>query len=148
MKKSNTIHTLALFGAASAFALSAYALSDQDFGPGNSSEFAISSSERAYVVGVYGLSASNFAKRSDGFRAFSDSRIVDVEKHSGADADDHSMCSTYSDIDCLVWGGWTKQFDYASEDELAAAYLDGSAYSAIEALYYATEREGIDFSLQ
>lgn len=92
------------------------------FGPGNGSRFPIEEGVEAHVVGVYGLDGSHFVQRSDGFRAFTDSRVVDCEKGSGAAAYDHSRCWLYSDIDMLTWQGWLQYTPYADEDAYAYAY--------------------------
>lgn len=78
----------------------------------------------ARVVGVYGLTGDNFVLRGDGFRAFTDSRVIDCEKGSGADAYDHSWCGYYSEIYLLVWAGWLQYTGHANEDDYAyAQYL-------------------------
>ena len=93
------------------------------FGPYEGSQFFITETEEAHVVGVYGLKWSDFVKRDDGFSAFADSRVVDREKGSGSDAADHTDCVTYSDMDALVWAGWTKYAGFADEDAYANAWL-------------------------
>ncbi len=91
------------------------------FGPGNASIFLIEAGVEAHVVGVYGLTGAHFVQRGDGFRAFTDSRVVDCEKGSGATAYDHSWCSYYSEIDILAWQGWLQYTPYADEDAYAHA---------------------------
>ena len=70
-----------------------------EFGPGYGSQFAISSSEKAYVVGVYGLTWDQFKFRSgDNTYVFADDRLIDREKGSGTGAPDHQWCGTYADM--------------------------------------------------
>ena len=92
------------------------------FGPGNGSSFWIEAGVEAHVVGVYGLSWSHFVPRGDGFRVFTDSRVVDCEKGSGASAYDHYRCEDYSDFDILAWQGWLQYTPYADVDAYAYAY--------------------------
>ena len=92
------------------------------FGPGNGSCFQIEAGVEAHVVGVSGLTGDNFVLRGDGFRAFTDSRVMDCEKGSGADAYDHSWCVLYSEIDILAWQGWLQYTPYADVDAYAYAY--------------------------
>ncbi|MBQ6340507.1 MAG: hypothetical protein IJI36_15315, partial [Kiritimatiellae bacterium] len=82
------------------------------FGPGNGSRFSIDEGVEAHVVGVYGLTGSDFVQRGGDFRVFADSRVVDCEKGSGADAYDHYDCVYYSDLDALVWAGWSQYAGY------------------------------------
>ena len=100
----------------------AFAAGAMAFGPGNGSCFPIEAGVDARVVGVYGLTGDNFVLRGDGFRAFTDSRVIDCEKGSGADAYDHSWCDWYSELDMLVWAGWLQYTEFANED--AYAYAD------------------------
>ena len=107
------------------------------FGPGNGSRFFINPGEEAHVVGVYGLTGSDFVQRGGGFRVFADSRVVDCEKGSGADAYDHYDCVYYSDLDALVWAGWSQYAGYTDEDAYAYdSYFDSGfvdAYTAAQA---------------
>ena len=92
------------------------------FGPGYGSRFPIDAGVEAHVVGVYGLDGSHFVPRSDGFRVFTDSRVVDCEKGSGATAYDHNRCGDYSVFDILTWQGWLQYTPYADVDAYAYAY--------------------------
>ena len=98
--------------------------SSKQFGIGYASHFKISSSEEAFVLGICGLTWSDFPKRSyDGYRAFVDSRIVDREKRSGKSAKDHQWCVEYSYVDLLTFSGWGKKAGYSTEDALGDAVL-------------------------
>ena len=100
------------------------ASSSKQFGVGYASHFKISSSEEAFVIGVCGLTWSDFPTRSyDGYRAFVDSRIVDREKRSGKTAKDHQWCVQYSYVDLLTFSGWGKKAGYSTEDALGDAVL-------------------------
>ncbi len=101
--------------------------SSKQFGIGYASHFKISSSEEAFVLGICGLTWSDFPKRSyDGYRAFVDSRIADREKRSGKSAKDHQWCVEYSYIDLLTFSGWGKKAGYSTEDALGDAVLSAN----------------------
>ena len=98
--------------------------SDKSFGVGYASQFKISSSEMAIVIGVCGLTWADFPVRSyDGYRAFVDSRIPDREKKGGKSASDHTWCVEYSYVDLLSFAGWGAEAGYSGEDSLGAAVL-------------------------
>ena len=116
------------------------------FGPGNGSCFPIEAGVDARVVGVYGLTGDNFVLRGDGFRAFTDSRVIDCEKGSGVDAYDHRWCEDYSDIDLLVWAGWLQYTGHANEDDYAYAqylYWEGENPD-FKSFYYAAVNAGVE----
>ena len=107
-----------------------------DFGPGNASEFYISSSEKAFVAGVYDLHWSDFAIRSDGYYAYTNPNIVDREKGSGGPiAWDHSWCVAYSIINAAIWGGWGYLGGYGYDEDL---FGDAMIESGTETNYYAS----------
>ena len=106
-----------------------------DFGPGNASEFYVSSMEKAFVAGVYGLSWNNFTVRSDGYYAYSNDNIIDREKRSGVYAHDHSWCVAYSIIDAAVWGGWGYLGGYGFDEDL---FGDAMIVSGTPSDYYSS----------
>ena len=109
-------------------------------GPGNASDFAISSSVRGYVVGFYGLTWANFPQRAyDGFNVYTDSRIIDREKMSGSSAPDHTYCYDYSMLDLFFWTGWAAGHGYFSVDDFGAALVDDSGWSTYDAVWSAAE---------
>lgn len=112
----------ACFVTAVSLAANVASATDLQFGPGNGSRFPIDAGVEAHVVGVSGLDGSHFVPRSDGFRAFTDSRVVDCEKGSGATAYDHDRCGDYSVFDILTWQGWLQYTPYADVDAYAYAY--------------------------
>ena len=117
------------------------------FGPGEASDFQISSSERGFVVGVSGLTWSDFPKRAyDGFNVFTDSRIVDREKGSGGfDAPDCDYCEPYSYVDLFVWTGWAKSVGFTDEDAFGSV-VSGSGADAYGNLFTLTEAYMEDIS--
>jgi len=60
------------------------------FGVGKKSKFVMPNGDRAYVVGVSGLKASDFSVReSDKMLTFEDARVVDAEKTPETHVDDY-----------------------------------------------------------
>ena len=112
------------------------------FGPGEGSLFFVSDEVGAIVVGVHGLKWADFVQRSNGFHAFADSRVVDREKGSGSGAYDHDACVRYSEIDALVWAGWTKYAGYTDED----AYANDSFSDDFDDAYACAKAEGKDIN--
>ena len=103
------------------------------FGVGQASEFMVGANEKAFVVGVSGLTWCDFAPRAykgqgwqdadkagQSFHCFDDSRIMDVEKMSALDSIDHDWCYQYADMQALLWGGYISGF---SDVDALADYL-------------------------
>ena len=114
------------------------------FGVGQASEFMVGANEKAFVVGVSGLTWCDFALRAykgqgwqdadkagQSFYCFDDSRIMDVEKLSSLTSIDHDWCGLYAEMQALLWGGYVS--GYSNEDTLADFLRGKDEMEAVDA---------------
>ena len=94
------------------------------FGIGKKTSFVMPNGDKAFVVGIAGLKATNFIKReSDQMLTFEDPQIVDAEKSAATQLDDY-WCEQLTDCNLLVWTGWAKwAIGVTNEDDFAALLL-------------------------
>ncbi len=92
---------------------------DFRFGRFECSEFQLSDTEYAFVVGISGLRQEDFVVSiaHQGRRRFEYRKIIDVEKCDSTEIDDY-MCEQIVNINQLFFCGWGRLAGYCSPNEL------------------------------
>ena len=89
------------------------------FGRFECSEFPLTDTEYAFVVGISGLSGEDFVVSTEhqGRRRFEHRKIIDVEKCESTEIDNY-MCEQITNINQLFFCGWGRLAGYGSPYEL------------------------------
>ena len=97
------------------------------FGRFEYSEFPLTNTEYAFVVGISGLSQEDFVASTahQGRRQFEHRKIIDVEKCESSEIDNY-MCEQITNINQIFFCGWGRLAGYGSPYELYDELLTDS----------------------
>lgn len=105
--------------------LGAAASSNARFEVGETSQFTVSGTQRATLVGMANVQWSDFSGTDAfGTKVFVNANIVDAEKTAGsAMKDDDTWCYPLSDMNALFWTGWAQAATTFSTVDSMANYF-------------------------